>query len=66
MVDGNLIDLLIRFNFGLKQDYGSKIRKKKNSDTKDYSLDVASALLLVAMLSHRGVCILPNGLAVPN
>jgi hypothetical protein len=66
MADSNLVDLLIGFNFGLKRDYGSKTRKRKNSDTKDHSFDVASALLLVAMLSRRGVCIPPNGLAVPS
>jgi hypothetical protein len=66
MADSNSVDLLIGFNFGLKRDYGSKTRKMKNSDTKDRSFDVASALLLVAMLSRRGVCIPPNGLAVPS
>jgi hypothetical protein len=66
MVDGNSVDLLVGFNSGLKRDYGSKIEKRKNSNTKDRSFDVASALPLVAMLSHRGVCIPPNGLAVPS
>jgi hypothetical protein len=61
-----LVDLLIRFNSGLKQDYGSKTRGRKNSDTKDRSFDVASTLLLVVMLSRRGVCIPPNGLVVPS
>jgi hypothetical protein len=64
MVDSNSIDLLVGFNSGLKRDYGSKTGKRKNSDTKDCSFDVASTLPLVAMLSRRGVCILPNGLAV--
>jgi hypothetical protein len=66
MADSNSVDLLVGFNSGLKQDYGSKTRKRKNSDTKDRSLDVASALPLVAMLSRRGVCIPPNGLVVPS
>jgi hypothetical protein len=66
MAGSNSVDLLIGFNSGLKQDYGSKTRKKKNSDTKDHSFDVVSALPLVAMLSHQGVCIPPNGLAVPS
>jgi hypothetical protein len=65
MVDSNSVYLLVGFNFGLKRDYGSKTRERKNSDTKDRSLDVASALPLVAMLSRRGVYIPPNGLAVP-
>jgi hypothetical protein len=63
MADSNLVDLLVGFNSGLKRDDGSKTRKRKNSDTKDCSLDVASALPLV-MLSHRGVYIPPNGLTV--
>jgi hypothetical protein len=66
MIDSNSVDLLIGFNSGLKQDYGSKIRKRKNSDTKDRSFDVESTLPLVAMLNHRGVCIPPNGLAIPS
>jgi hypothetical protein len=66
MADSNLVDLLIGFNSGFNRDYGSKTRKRKNSDTKDRSFDVASALPLVAMLSRRGVCILPNGLVVPS
>jgi hypothetical protein len=64
MADSNLVYLLVGFNSGLKRDYGSKTRERKNSDTKDHSLDVASALPLVAMLSRRGVYIPPNGLAV--
>jgi hypothetical protein len=66
MADSNSIDLIVGFNFGLKRDYGSKTRKRKNSDTKDRSFDVASALPLVAMLNCWGVCILPNGLTVPS
>jgi hypothetical protein len=66
MADSNSVDLLVRFNSGLKRDYGSKTRKRKNSDTKDRSFDVESALPLVAMLNRRGVCIPPNGLAVPS
>jgi hypothetical protein len=66
MADSNLVDLHIRFNSGLKRDYGSKARERKNSDTNDRSFDVTSALLLVVMLSHRGICILPNGLVVPS
>jgi hypothetical protein len=60
MADNNSVDL-VRLNFGLKRDYGSK-----NSNTKDYSFDVASALPLIAMLSHWGFCIPPNGLAIPS
>ena len=66
MVDGNSIDLLVGFNSGLKGDYGSKTKKKKNNDTKDRSFDVASALPLVAMLSRRGICMPLNGLVVQN
>jgi hypothetical protein len=66
MADSNLVDLLVVFNFGLKRDYGSKTRERKNSDTKDRSLDVASALPLVAMLNHRGIYIPPNGLIIPG
>jgi hypothetical protein len=66
MVDSYSVYLLVGFNSGLKRDYGSKTRERKNSDTKDRSLDVASALPLVAMLSRRGVYIPPNGLAVPG
>jgi hypothetical protein len=64
MADSNSVDLLVVFNSGLKRDYGSKTKEKKNSDTKDRSLDVASSLPLVAMLSRRGVYIPPNGLTV--
>ena len=66
MVDNNLVDFLVRSNSRLKQDYGSKIRERKNSNTKDHSFDVASVLPLVVMLSHQGICILPNGLVVPS
>jgi hypothetical protein len=66
ITDSNSVDLLVRFNSGLKRDYGSNTREKKNSDTKDRSLDVVSALPLIAMLNRRGVCIPPNGLAVPS
>jgi hypothetical protein len=66
MADSNSVYLLVGFNSRLKRDYGSKTRERKNSDTKDRSLDVASALPLIAMLSHWGVYILPNGLAVPG
>jgi hypothetical protein len=66
MADSNSVDFLVGFNSGLKRDYGFKTRKRKNSDTKDHFFDVASALLLVAMLSHRGVCIPLNGLTVPS
>jgi hypothetical protein len=64
VTDSNSIDLLIGFNSGLKRDDDSKARERKNSDTKDRSFDVASALPLVAMLSCRGLCIPPNGLTV--
>jgi hypothetical protein len=66
MVDSNSVDLLVGFNSGLKRDYGSKTRKRKNSDIKDRSFDVASALPLGAMLNRRGVCIPPNGFAIPS
>jgi hypothetical protein len=54
MVDSNSVDLLVGFNSELQRDYGSKTRKRKNNDTKDRSFDVASALLLVAMLKPSG------------
>ena len=66
MADSNLVDLLVRFNSRLKQDYGSKTRERKNSDTNDRSFDVVSVLPLVVMCSDRGVCIPLNGLAVPS
>jgi hypothetical protein len=59
MADNNL-------NSGLKRDYGSKTRERKNSDTKDRSFDVTSALSLLVMLSCRGICIPPNGRAIPS
>jgi hypothetical protein len=64
--DSNLVDFLVRFNSGLKQDYGSKTRERKNNDTNDRSFDVASVLPLLAMLSRRGVYIPLNGLAIPS
>jgi hypothetical protein len=54
MAYSNLVDLLVGFNSGLKRDYGSKTKKRKNNDTKDRSFDVASALLFVAMLKPSG------------
>jgi hypothetical protein len=66
MADSNSVDLLGVFNSGLKRDYGSKTRERKNSDTKDRSFDVASALLLVVMLSRRGIYIPSNGRTVPG
>jgi hypothetical protein len=66
MADSNSVYLLVGFNSGFKQDYGSKTRERKNSDTKDCPLDIASALPLVAMLSRQGVYIPPIGLAVPG
>jgi hypothetical protein len=80
MVDSNSVDLLIEFNSGLKRDYGSKTRERKNTDTRDRSFDIASrvvcapgmttliasALPFVAMLNRWGVCIPPNGLAIPS
>jgi hypothetical protein len=65
MADNNLVVLFVRLNSGLKQDYGSKTRERKNNDTKDRSFDVASSLPFVAMLSHWCVYIPLNGLAVP-
>jgi hypothetical protein len=59
MANSNSVYLLVGFNSGFKRDYGSKTRKRKNSDTKDCPLDVA-------MLSRWGVYIPPNGFAVPG
>jgi hypothetical protein len=64
MADSNLVYLLVRFNYGLKRDYGSKTRERKISDTKDRFLDIASALPLVVMLNRQGVYIPPNELVV--
>jgi hypothetical protein len=66
MADSNPVDLLVVFNSILKRYYGSKTRERKNSDTKDRSLDVASALSLVGMLSRQGVYIPPNGVTIPG
>jgi hypothetical protein len=66
VANNNSVDLLVGFHSRLKQDYGSKSRERKDSDTKDRSFDVASALPLVVMLSRRGVCIPPNGLTIPS
>jgi hypothetical protein len=66
MADSNSVDLLVGFNSGLKRDYGSKTRERKNSDTKDHPLDIVIVLPLVAMLSHRGIYIMLNGLVVPG
>jgi hypothetical protein len=66
MANSNSVDLLVGLNSGLKQDYGSKTRERKNSDTNDRAFDVAGALLLVVMLSCWGICILPNRLAIPS
>jgi hypothetical protein len=44
MIDSNSVDLFVGFNSGLKRDDGAKAREKKNSDTKDRSFDVVSAL----------------------
>jgi hypothetical protein len=66
VANNNSVDLLVGFHSRLKQDYGSKSRERKDSDTKDRSFDVASALPLVVMLSRRGVCIPPNGLVVSS
>jgi hypothetical protein len=62
--DSNSIDLLVGFNSRLKQDYSSKTRKRKNTDTKDRSFDITRTLPLFAMLSHWGICIASNRLAV--
>jgi hypothetical protein len=64
MADSNLIDLLVGFHIRLKQNYGSKTKKRKNSDTKDHSFDVTRALLLVAMFNRWGICIPLKGLAI--
>jgi hypothetical protein len=66
MADNNSVDLLVGFNSRLKRDDGSKAMERKISDTKDRCFDVTSTLLLVAMLSRRGVCIPLNGLTVPS
>jgi hypothetical protein len=47
MVDSNLVDLFVGFNSGLKRDYGSKTKERKNSDIKDCSFDVTSALAVL-------------------
>jgi hypothetical protein len=66
MADSNPVDLLVGIHSGLKRDYGSKTRERKNNDTKNRSFDVTRALPLVAMLSRWSVCIPPNALAVPS
>jgi hypothetical protein len=66
MADSNSVDLLVGIHSGLKRDYGSKTRERKNNDIKNRSFDVTRALPLVAMLSRWGVCILPNALAVSS
>jgi hypothetical protein len=66
MADSNSVYLLVGFNSGLKRDYGSKTRERKNSDTKDRPVDIVSTLPLVAMLSRRGIYIPLNGLVVPG
>jgi hypothetical protein len=66
VADSNSVDLLVGLNSELKQDYGSKTRKKQNSDTNSHSLDVPSTLPLIAMLSRQSVCIPPNRLAVAS
>jgi hypothetical protein len=66
MADSNPVDLLVGIHSGLKRDYGSKTRKRKNNDTKNRSFDVTRALLLIAMLNRWSVCIPPNALAVPS
>jgi hypothetical protein len=52
MADSNLVDLHVGLNSGLKQDYGSKTRERKNNDTNDHFFNVVSTLPLVAMLSN--------------
>jgi hypothetical protein len=52
MADSNSVDLLVGIHSGLKQDYGSKTRERKNNDTKNRSFDVTCALPLVVMLSR--------------
>jgi hypothetical protein len=52
MANSNSVYLLVGFNSGFKRDYGSKTKERKNSDTKDRPLDIASVLPLVAMLSR--------------
>jgi hypothetical protein len=66
MAHSNSVDLPIGLNSRLKRDYGSKTRERKNSDTKGRSFYVTHALPLVVMLSHWGVCISRNRVAVPS
>jgi hypothetical protein len=66
MANSNSVDRLVGFNSGLKRDYSSKTRNRKNSDTKDRSFDAIRALPLIVIRSRRGVCISPNGLVVPT
>jgi hypothetical protein len=47
MAKNNSVDLLVRFNSGLKRDYGSKTRERKNSDAKDRSFDITCAFHLL-------------------
>jgi hypothetical protein len=51
MAYSNLVDLPVGFYSELKQDYGSKTRERKNSDTKDRSFNVMHALPLIASLA---------------
>ena len=66
MANSNLVDLLVGFNSGLKQDYGSKTKERKNCDTKDRSFDIMCAFPLIAMFTCWSICILPNRLAIPS
>jgi hypothetical protein len=65
MADSNSVHL-VGIHSGLKRDYGSKTKERKNNDTKNRSFDVTRTLPLVAMLSRWGVCIPPNALAIPS
>jgi hypothetical protein len=64
MANSNLVDLPVGLNSKLKRDNGSKTKEWKNNDSKDHFFDVISTLPLIVMLSHRGVCILPNRHAI--
>ena len=49
MANGNSVDFPIEFNSRLKRDYGSKTRKRKNSDTNNHSF-------MLQALSHLLQC----------
>ena len=66
MANSNSVDFLVGIHSGLKRDYGSKTRERKNNDIKNCSFDVTRTLPLVVMLNCWGICIPPNALAVSS